>query len=490
MKNMGMQHLLIEQRGPAGLLKTWRIRQDQDLYTFGTSKHADLRSPETGLKGIQGVFEWRGSQWVYISLDLNQQTLADPVEIVLDEPRDLRMGTTSLKVVPFEPRSKLFDHEDLFSDSKQDGKAEKSPYHLFLVHHGDLLLETRLLRPGETFVSSFDPANLKVATQNSTNWVRIRSSDFEISQKQVFLTSAQAMAMISRDQFLDPSSKNIFLSVLVGAGLLGLLYLISPSSRDAREVAVNSVAPTIKEARVVLPKRKNPQPLPVPDKKTASAPAVNNQKMAEAPPNRLSAIKSLSTSRISQLIGKVSATAAKSNNVVISNSGVAAGTAATGSALSAVGKVDSSGKDWNSETKTGGVTVSTVGRSGGTTGMGKLGTGSTGTGGAELLEEESEITGGLDREVIANYIKSQLGQILYCYERQLSAQPELYGKVAVRFTIGPTGAVETQRVAETTLKSPPVESCMLQRVAKWKFPTPEGGTRVNVTYPFLFKSTN
>jgi len=68
--------------------------------------------------------------------------------------------------------------------------------------------------------------------------------------------------------------------------------------------------------------------------------------------------------------------------------------------------------------------------------------GSTGTKAVGLLEEESEIVGGLDREVIAQYIRTQLGQILYCYERQLSAHPDLFGKVAVKFTIGPTGSVE------------------------------------------------
>ena len=97
--------------------------------------------------------------------------------------------------------------------------------------------------------------------------------------------------------------------------------------------------------------------------------------------------------------------------------------------------------------------------------------------------------GGLDREVIAQYIKTQLGQILYCYERQLSANPNLYGKIAVKFTIAGTGSVETQSINDTTLKNLSVESCILSKISKWKFPEPKGGTKVLVTYPFLFKST-
>ncbi len=107
-----------------------------------------------------------------------------------------------------------------------------------------------------------------------------------------------------------------------------------------------------------------------------------------------------------------------------------------------------------------------------------------------MIEDESEIIGGLDREVIAQYIKTQLGQILYCYERQLSASPDLYGKIAVKFTIAGSGQVETQSINDTTLKNHSVGNCILNKVSKWKFPEPRGGTKVLVTYPFLFKSTN
>ena len=151
-----------------------------------------------------------------------------------------------------------------------------------------------------------------------------------------------------------------------------------------------------------------------------------------------------------------------------------------------------SGRNWNGEAVVKGSGVSTAGVGGGrgVAGLGGgLGQGKTGSGGVNLIEDESEIIGGLDREVIAQYIKSQLGQILYCYERQLSATPELYGKVAVKFTISGSGQVETQSINDTTLRNTSVESCILSKVARWKFPEPRGGTKVLVTYPFLFKST-
>lgn len=107
-----------------------------------------------------------------------------------------------------------------------------------------------------------------------------------------------------------------------------------------------------------------------------------------------------------------------------------------------------------------------------------------------LEDTESVVEGGLDREVIAAVIREHLGQIRYCYERQLAASPDLYGKLKVRFTIDANGEVDSQSVSQTTLKNNMIEDCILRRLATWKFPKPKGGTKVIVSYPFLFKSVN
>ena len=102
--------------------------------------------------------------------------------------------------------------------------------------------------------------------------------------------------------------------------------------------------------------------------------------------------------------------------------------------------------------------------------------------------EETVIEGGLDRDVIADVIKRNLGQIRYCYERQLSSNPDLYGKLLVKFTIDAGGGVMEPKIDTSTLKSSLVEGCVLRRMAGWKFPLPKGGTQVRVSYPFLFKA--
>ena len=135
--------------------------------------------------------------------------------------------------------------------------------------------------------------------------------------------------------------------------------------------------------------------------------------------------------------------------------------------------------------------LATVGKGGGSAGYkgtGGLSSGNIGNAEVGVLDEETEIDGGLDKEAIARVIQSQLGQIRYCYERQLSANPDLYGKILVKFTIGAAGTVVAQTIGNTSVNNAMVEGCILRRIAGWQFPQPKGGTNVLVTYPFLFKS--
>ncbi len=494
-----MQNLLIEQRGPSGLLKTWRVRPDQKALSFGGSKFAELRSPLEGIKGIQGIFEYREKTWFYVNLDVRTQEVEKSADLCLDRPMEIRMGTTTLSIFPMETKQALFQNLEN-CDFLKPG-ADKKPFQLITTHHREQLMESFILPLGKTFFSKFDSTSMKFSTQQSEDWARVHVGELEISQRTIYLTSDEALRVVPRSQLIDEGGKKTLYSTLAGATLLALLFLLSPNTKPIEEVAMSEVPPQeYREVKMPPMKKKKqtasaekpkPQqakqvPQPVEEPKAAAGPIApaGGKKMANA-------IKALGESRISKLIGKISAGAAKSANVVISQ-GVLAGSGPTGRALAAVGSVTQSGKDWTGDGKGQGVKIGTVGHGGGGTakGLGGIAGGKAGSGGVGLLEEDGEVTGGLDREVIAAFIRGKLGEILYCYERQLSAQPDLYGKVAVKFTISGSGAVEVQRVGESTLKNATVEGCILQKVGKWKFPTPEGGTKVLVTYPFLFKSTN
>lgn len=488
-----MQNLLIEQRGPQGLIKTWKLRSEQGVLTFGSSKHADMRSPVMGVKGMQGVFEFKKGKWHYVNLDLHtqHQELNGKAEFCIDKDLDIRFGTSTLYIKPLESRSRLFTTLEN-GDVLHSGK-EKKAYQLFTVYSGATLLETKLIPVYEIFTSAFDLSATKFKPEKSENWKITEVGNLQISQRTVYLNNIDDLKKVDRKQLMDDDSKKPMIATLIGMAVLSFLFVVAPSKNSLDEALTPLPQPIVREIKMEPPKKKQAQSAPKEEPQPQQP-----QQVAAAPKNTgggasksASMIKSLASGRITQLVGKVSAAAARSVNVVVT-SGVAAGSAPTGRALAALGSISKSGKDWSSEGKGTGITISTNGKAGGqgTAGMGTLAGGKTGQGGVGLLEDEGEITGGLDRDVIAQYIKSQLGQILYCYERQLSANPDLYGKVAIKFTIAGDGGVETQRIGDTSLKNPTVEGCILQRVAKWKFPAPEGGTKVLVTYPFLFKSTN
>lgn len=486
-----MQNLLIEQRGPAGLIKTWKLRSEQGTLIFGSSKHADLRTPVDSIKGIQGAFEFKNNMWFYLNLDLKTQHPEigeGRNEFRIDKKSEIRIGTTTLHIQPLEGRSPLFS--SLEGEVIHSGPG-RHPFQLFTVYSNETLLETTLIPVHQKFKSKHDPTKTQFVPEKTEGWKKTTVGHLSINQRTVFLTDVQALKHLKAGQMLDEDAKRSLTFTLVGAALLALLFLMSPKQNTLDELI--TPLPVVREMKIEMPKKKMAQSAPKEESKPQEKPQA-----AAAPKNAgsgssksASMIKNLASGRITQLIGKVSAAAARSANVVVT-SGVAAGSAPTGRALAALGALSKSGKDWSSEGKGTGITISTNGKAGGqgTAGVGTLANGKTGQGGVGLLEDEGEIVGGLDREIIAQYIRSQLGQILYCYERQLSANPDLYGKVAIKFTIAGDGTVETQRISDTTLKNATVEGCILQKVAKWKFPTPDGGTKVLVTYPFLFKSTN
>jgi hypothetical protein len=104
---------------------------------------------------------------------------------------------------------------------------------------------------------------------------------------------------------------------------------------------------------------------------------------------------------------------------------------------------------------------------------------------SDTVAGEPATTGSLNKTLILGVVRRHLGEIRFCYEKQLHDVPTLAGKVAVTFTIGPEGAVADSQIASSTLANDAVEGCPLQRVNQWLFP--QSGGAVKVTYPFDFR---
>ncbi len=101
---------------------------------------------------------------------------------------------------------------------------------------------------------------------------------------------------------------------------------------------------------------------------------------------------------------------------------------------------------------------------------------------------DANVTGGLTKAIIKKYINRQKGSIVLCYKKEVQKNPDLEGKVNVAFVITGDGKVINPSIMSSTLGSAPVEACITQRLAMWRFPAPENGGIAKVSYPFLFRT--
>ena len=79
-----------------------------------------------------------------------------------------------------------------------------------------------------------------------------------------------------------------------------------------------------------------------------------------------------------------------------------------------------------------------------------------------------------------------MNQIRYCYQRELTKNPALAGKVVIKFVIAKDGTVSKASVKTSTMNNSAVESCIAGRFMRMQFPEPKGGGIVIVSYPFIF----
>jgi TonB family protein len=133
--------------------------------------------------------------------------------------------------------------------------------------------------------------------------------------------------------------------------------------------------------------------------------------------------------------------------------------------------------------------LGTKGAGGGRGGWGDVDLGGRGKEETQFVPGRTIVIGGLSRDVINRVIQRHYNEVKYCYEKELTKDPGLYGKVTVLFVIEGTGRVSDALVQQSTMGSEPVESCIVTHVRRWAFPAPQGGSTVQVTYPYVFKSS-
>jgi len=93
--------------------------------------------------------------------------------------------------------------------------------------------------------------------------------------------------------------------------------------------------------------------------------------------------------------------------------------------------------------------------------------------------------GDLDKAIIRRYIRRQLPQIQYCYDKQLLVDGRLSGVIALEFVIDGSG-----KVAEATGQGmdEAVSECLTKVIQTIEFPRSKTNTSTRVKYPFTFRT--
>ncbi len=99
------------------------------------------------------------------------------------------------------------------------------------------------------------------------------------------------------------------------------------------------------------------------------------------------------------------------------------------------------------------------------------------------------VTGKIAPASVYSVIRSRIGGVKYCYEKQLKTNPALAGKIRVQFVIGGSGSVSSCSVVANSLGNTSVQLCVCRMVRRWKFPPPDEGT-VTVGYTFIFSAVS
>lgn len=98
----------------------------------------------------------------------------------------------------------------------------------------------------------------------------------------------------------------------------------------------------------------------------------------------------------------------------------------------------------------------------------------------------TNVHGRLPPEVIQRIVRQNFGRLRTCYEKGLLKDPNLAGRVAIRFVIETDGSVSSSsREASTDLSDDSVVACTAKAFGALSFPAPEGG-KVVVVYPISF----
>lgn len=297
------------------------------------------------------------------------------------------------------------------------------------------------------------------------------------------LRLVEEITVTDMDQKSAAENEKHWQRILIGVGLFALILIgiLSRQNTAPSEKMEESMKQEMVRIVKALPPKQQTQIAPTMSMQTQENVAV--QPKAKASLKRMGALAALGSLSKSKQRGGLDLGAA--NTSAGPGLGGTEGSGGTQTSLYAKGVVSAPlGAGGNIEGAGG---YGTKGKGGGQAGYGKLSLIGAAGNSAIPLANEATVETGLDRDMIAAVINRNAGQIRFCYEQGLQGTPSLSGRIAVGFTIGGNGLVKAANIDSSTMNSKLVEDCVVMRLKSWKFPLPQGGVDVKVSYPFVLR---
>ena len=89
------------------------------------------------------------------------------------------------------------------------------------------------------------------------------------------------------------------------------------------------------------------------------------------------------------------------------------------------------------------------------------------------------------RDMIRKRVRGYLPELEGVYTDAIRRNPDLRGKMLIRFRIDPSGKIQQAEPAEEQFGDAAFVNAVLGKVRRWTF-EPTGGRSVEVLYPFVF----
>ncbi len=115
-------------------------------------------------------------------------------------------------------------------------------------------------------------------------------------------------------------------------------------------------------------------------------------------------------------------------------------------------------------------------------------------GGVAISSSAPEVTGNTSnaeersQTSIKKVIDLESNRLKRVYETWLKRDPSLAGQIKIKFTIMPDGSVSNVAIVSSTTKNSEFDETLVRYVKRWTFPAVDGGSPVEVVFPFVFEA--